>query len=491
MASDNYSLHLFEEDGPPLTPLVNGIDPLVLEEKVNRVFGNVAIDKRRLPASKLQSRGIPGYVAEWVLESKAPGRGPLSAEEAASVLEWAGRVVPRSAEGNLIRNRLLNGESVKILTLVQVDVNLGGKTPQRVAKLPMIGEEKAQITDALVEKYPALLKQGMWGVAELVFFREQGIVVTAFQPMQATVDLDRWREARREFSLAEWRSLLLLTMGYNPAAYTPEQQMLVLARLLPIVQKNVHLMELAPRGTGKSYVYENISPMVRLISGGNVSPAVLFYNAATKLPGLLARYAVVVLDEVQLTKFDNPAEIVSGLQTYLANGNILRADGQVASDCGFVMLANITFDADMRPTHDPLVSELPTFLQGSAFLDRIKGLVPGWEIPKLSPGAFAQQSGLKSDYFSDILLGLRQELTIDAYCVEHVNLGADSYQRNQESVRALASGYMKLLFPHGEVTASDFQKYCYEPAVKLRQGVWDQLYTIDAEYRQYGRSVTQ
>ena len=492
MASDNYSLHLFEEDSPPLTPLVNGIDPAALEEKVNRVFGNVAIDKRRLPASKLRDRGIPAYVAEWVLESKAPGRGPLSPEDAAKVLEWASRVVPKPDEGNLIRNRLLNGESVKILTPVQVYVNLSGKTPQRVAKLPMIGEEKAQITDALVDAYPALLKQGMWGVAELVFFREQGIVVTAFQPMQATVDLDRWREARREFSLAEWRSLLLLTMGYNPAAYTPEQQMLVLARLLPLVQKNVHLMELAPKGTGKSYVYENISPLVRLISGGNVSPAVLFVNNMTNQPGLLARYAVVVLDEVQTTKFESPAQIVSGLKGYLANGKISHGGKhEMGSDCGFVMLANITLDADMRPTRDPLVSELPSFLQETAFLDRIKGLVPGWEIPKLTPNSFAQQSGLKADYFSDILLLLRQELTIDAYCTSHINLGPHAFQRNQESVRSLASGYMKLLFPHGEVTAADFQKYCYEPAVKLRQGIWDLLYTIDAEYRQYGRSVTQ
>jgi ATP-dependent Lon protease len=491
MASNNDEYYgLFDEVVPGLPNLVHGVNMENLEVKVEHVFGNVSIDKRRLPASKLQSRGIPGYVAEWVLESRVPGRGPLSTEDASKVLEWAARVVPKADEGNLIRNRLLNGEAVRILTPVQVEVNLTGKKAERVAKLPMIGEERAQIAEHLLESYPALLQQGMWGVAQLIYIRDQGIVITEFQPMQATVDIARWREARREFNLPEWRALLLLTMGYNPAAYSPEAQLLVLARLLPIVQKNVHLMELAPKGTGKSYVYENISPLVRLISGGNVSPAVLFVNNQTNQPGILARYAVVVLDEVQTLKFENPAEIVGGLKGYLANGKISRGGKhEMASDCGFVLLANITLRADMSPAREIVVSELPVFLQETAFLDRIRGLIPGWEIPKLSPKSFAEQSGLKADYFSDILLSLRQDLEIDAYCARNIQLGPEAYQRNQESVRALASGYMKLLFPDGEVSEAEFKKYCVDPAIKLRQGVWDQLYTLDPEYRKYGRYV--
>ncbi|RZK28475.1 MAG: BREX system Lon protease-like protein BrxL, partial [Hymenobacter sp.] len=116
--------------------------------------------------------------------------------------------------------------------------------------------------------------------------------------------------------------------------------------------------------------------------------------------------------------------------------------------------------------------------------------IPGWEIPKLSPASFAEQSGLKADYFSDILLLLRQELETDAYCARHIQLGPDAYQRSQESIRALASGYMKLLFPHGEVSDADFKKYCVQPATDLRQGVWDQLYNLDPEYRKYGQFVT-
>ena len=205
------------------------------------------------------------------------------------------------------------GQSVKLLMPVQVDVIINKTRQERIAKLPNIGIFDAQISDDVVERNPALLKQGMWGVTELLKVSD-GVAVTGFRPMQASVDLNGWKAARREFTLEEWRSLLLLSMGYNPAAFTAGEALLLLCRLLPLVQKNMHLMELAPKGTGKSYIFENISPQVRLVSGGNISPAVLFVNNVNAMPGLLARYAVVVLDEVQTLKFDKPEEIVGGPQ---------------------------------------------------------------------------------------------------------------------------------------------------------------------------------
>ena len=139
---------------------------------------------------------------------------------------------------------------------------------------------------------------------------------------------------------------------------------------------------LAPKGTGKSYVLENLSPKVRLISGGNVSPAVLFVNNSTGQWGLLARFAVVVLDEVQTLKFERPKEIIGGLKGYLANGRIARAGlHRTSSDCGLVLLANIGLDSQQRPTADLLVNELPSFMQESAFLDRLKGILPGGSFP--------------------------------------------------------------------------------------------------------------
>lgn len=460
------------------------------DQKVQQVFGRLAIDKRRLPMSQLQKRGVPAYVAEWLLDSVVPGTGPLTQAEAAKVQQWASRFIPGPSENNLIKNRLLDGEIVKLLTPVQVDVELTRRRQERVAKMTLLGISDGFIGDMIVQQYPDLLNQGMWGVVEIAN-TQQGVTVTSFKPMQAVVNLGLYKEARRQFTLAEWRSLMLTSMGYNSEAFNEDEQLLLLCRLLPLVQKNMHMMELAPKGTGKSYVYENISPRVRLISGGNVSPAVLFVNNMSGQWGLLARYAVVVLDEVQTLKFEKPDEIIGGLKGFLANGRLTRGGlHETASDCGLVLLANIALDSQQRPIMEPLVRELPEFLQETAFLDRIRALIPGWKIRKLSSECFAQGAGLKSDFFGDALYALRDDLEHDQRVARRIQLvGNKVYKRNEDSVRAIATGLEKILFPHGEVSDAELERYCVLPAQRLRQYVWEQLQNLDAEYRQYESEI--
>jgi len=463
-----------------------------LNDKIREVFGQLSIDKRRLLMSQLQKRGIPAYVAEWVLETLVPGVGPLTPEEAHKVQEWARRVIPGPNEQNVIKHKIAQGETVRVLTPVQAEVDLSRKKKApHFARLALLGIDEAAISNELLNQYPDLLRQGLWGVTEVSQLSD-GPAILSFKPMQASVNLDLFKEARKAFNLEEWRSLLLITMGYVPSAFTEEEQTLLLCRLLPLVQKNMHLMELAPKGTGKSYIYENISPKVRLVSGGNVSPAVLFVNNATGYWGLLARLAVVVLDEVQTLRFEKPEEIVGGLKGYLANGKLTRGGlHETSSDCGLVLLANITLDEYQRPMREVIVEELPEFLQETAFLDRMRGLIPGWKLPKLSShfliGPQTELAvGLKSDFFGDVLLSLRDDFSSDQYCARKIKLkGERPYRRNEESVRAIASGLMKLQFPHGELSIEDFERYCLKPALELRQLVWSQLYILDGEYRQY------
>jgi len=461
-----------------------------LAKKVRRVFGDLVIDKRRLPASQLQKRGVPAYVGEWILDTLVPGDGVLTAEDASKVQHWAGKFIPGPGDSNLIKNRLLDGEIVKLLTPVQVDVELTRRRQERVAKMSLLGIGDAFVADILVQKYPDLLNQGMWGIVQLSNTQD-GVILDSFKPMQASVNLELYKEARQEFSLTEWRALMLNSMGYNPAAFTEDEQMLLLCRLLPLVQKNMHMIELAPKGTGKSYIYENVSPRVRLISGGNVSPAVLFVNNMSGQWGLLARYSVVVLDEVQTLKFERPEEIVGGLKGFLANGRLTRGGlHETASDCSMVMLANITLDSQQQPLSEPLVRELPVFLQETAFLDRIRALIPGWKVRKLSGECFARSIGLKSDFFGDALIALRNDLDHDQRCARKIQLiGNKVYKRNEDSVRSIASGLLKILFPHGVVSDLEFERYCVSPAKMLRQYIWNQLQVLDAEYRQYESTI--
>lgn len=471
-------------------PVGTGLPFETLDEKVRRVFGNLSIDKRRLPMSQLQKRGVPAYVAEWVIDSVVPGQGLLSQEDAMKLQQWAGRFIPGPGDANLIKNRLLNGEVVKVLTAVQVDVELTRRRQERVAKMGLIGISDAYISDGLIDQNPDLLNQGMWGVVELTTTKE-GVTVNSFRPMQAKVNLKIYKDARREFTLEEWRCLMLSSMGYNASAFDEEEQTYLLCRLLPLVQKNMHMMELAPKGTGKSYVYENINPRVRLVSGGNVSPAVLFVNNMTNQWGLLARYSVVVLDEVQTLKFDRPEEIIGGLKGFLANGRLTRGGlHETSSDAGLVLLANITLDNKQRPVMEPLVKELPPFLQETAFLDRMRALIPGWRIRKLSGDCFAQGVGLKSDFFGDALILLRNDLDADQMSARRVQLvGSKVYKRNEDSVRAIVSGLAKILFPHGQLSDDEFEQFCVRPAQALRQNIWDQLRYLDAEYRQYESDI--
>ena len=346
------------------------------------------------------------------------------------------------------------------------------------------------IPDDIVQAFPDLLNQGMWGIVEIANTQE-GVAISTFKPMQASVNLQMFKEARREFSLEEWRDLVLISMGYNPAVFSEDEQMLLISRLLPLVQKSMHMMELAPKGTGKSYIYENISSRVRLISGGNISPAVMFVNNMSGQWGLLARYSVVVLDEIQTLKFEKPEEIVGGLKGFLANGKMTRGGlHETASDCGLVMLANISLDSQQRPMVEPLVRELPPFLQETAFLDRLKALIPGWKIRKLSSDCFSLGIGLKSDFFGDALLALRNDLEPDQRCTRRIQLrGSKIYKRNEDAVRSIASGLLKILFPHGEITDLEFEYYCVRPARVLRQYIWSQLQALDAEYRQYESEI--
>ena len=413
----------------------------------------------------------------------------ITPEEGNKVQEWAARNIPGADDQNIIKDRLLRGEIVKILTPVQVEITLKRSKQERVAKLSLLGINDAHIPDDIVSQHPALLKEGMWGVTELIN-TEDGVSVARFKPMQAAVNLELYKSARSQFTVDEWRALMLLSMGYNPDAYSLDAQLLMLARLLPLVQKNMTLAELAPKGTGKSYVYENISPRVRLLTS-DISPAVLFVNNASGQWGLLARYSVVVLDEIHKMRFTDPEGIVAGLQGYLANGELTRGGlHRTASDCGLVILANVALDDQQRPSVEPVIKELPDFLQETAFIDRIKGIIPGWRLPKLSNDCLAYTVGLKSDFFGDALIELRNDLSADQTCTRRIRLAGDRpYIRNEDAVRAIASGMMKILFPDGKVTEQEFCKYCLNPAKELRQLVWDQLYVLDGEYRQYSSEL--
>ncbi len=456
---------------------------LIEDQKVREVFGPLAMDKRRLPSSGLTKLGVPSYVGEWILEEIVPGTGSLSEEELGTLGQFTEQMLPRRNEQNVYRNRLLTGDVLPLLAYMSVEVDITRSKQDRSAKIPALGFHDCWISDSIIQNNEALLRQGMWGIVELVSSKD-GIQVAGFDPMQATVDLKQFCQKRKEFDADEWRGLMLTSCGYNPSAYSVTQQIWILCRLLPIVQKNTHIMELAPKGTGKSFIYENISPRVYLTSG-NITPAVLFFNNATQQPGLLARYDVVVIDEVQRLKLSMPEEVISNLKTYLANGRIRRGGkADIPSDCGLVLLANISLNQDQQPDSEMVIQELPKFMHETAFLDRFRGILPGWKIPKFHQECIASGVGLKADLFSDTLTAMRFETYYDEWVRTRLRFPDNTPIRDQEAIVGNASGLIKILYPDLKVSDDAFNNYCLQPAIEMRQIVRTQLWQLDEEYRQ-------
>ena len=459
--------------------------PLPYEPIARQAFAEVTVDKGLTRSLRLEERGIPTFVAEWLVDReqrRQPGADVAALD--AGVRAFVADHLPRKEHKERLRNRLLNGEVLSVLDNFRATVDL--RRERRLVEIPSL-DEKGEVDPAVVDQFEGLLGGGLWGAGKLVYVQptasEKGAVwLRAFNPLQAAdVDPAYYRAQRARFSVEDWSALMVSSMGYNPAVYdTPRLRTLLLSRLLPLAQRRLNLIELAPKGTGKSFVFSNLSRHARVVSGGKVSAPVLFYNNATNEPGLLTRYATLVFDEAQTISFDNPGEVVGILKDYMESGRFTRGRQSASADCGVVFLGNIQMAGD-RPLRPVYFEELPTFLQETAFITRIHGFVPGWEIPKIRSDSPAEGVALKADYFSEVLHGLRDDGAYDGYVERHARLSGEGSgnMRNATAVKRLAAGYLKLFFPDLAPSPSEFEAFCLRPAVELRQRVCEQLSQLD------------
>jgi len=466
-------------------------------EHVRKVFGNLSIDKTRLPSSGLTGAGVPSFVAEWLLDKIVPGDGVLTSPELDKINTFISKAFPRKDDANVIKFNLTQGNVEKLIALLKVRVKLEqgqGVIPDPLAHIPVLNMNSCSIPTDLIERHKMLLRQGIWGKISLGLMPDGTPEIIDFDPFQCSnVDLQAYADCRAQFSTDQWRDLMFCSMGYNPEhpSYTTEAKTWVLARLLPLVEANYHVMELAPKGTGKSYVYENISSKVSLVSGGKITRAQLFFNGRTRDVGILGRHDVVVLDEVQSLTFDNPDEMVGPLKTYLASNRYnCGGFGDISSDCSLTLLANIELDTDLQPRNpDYLVADLPSFFSETALLDRFAGIIPGWEIPKFTREMAASQVGLKMDFFGEALLSLRRDNRYFAYAQQHIQFDKTATIRDQNAITKSAAGFLKILYPHLELTTMDFDRDCLRPACRLRQAIRSSEYYLDDEFHQFGRDI--
>jgi ATP-dependent Lon protease len=458
------------------------------EQKALDNYGALVINKSFARKAGFGSRAIPVYVREWIVAHYVGDSPDLTDDARAKIAEFVRKYVPDKSERETIKNQLYEQMDVKLLDdySVQVDLAKG----DRYLAIPFLDLNKAVVPPNIVRDNEMLLSSGIWGVGTLTYAPpgEDGpgqVILRTFVPFQlASLDLDYFVSRRRDFTAQEWIDFIVNSMGFNHHIYTERQKILLIARLIPMVEPRYNLIELAPKGTGKSFVFENMSRYVTIRSGAITAP-VLFYNDARKAPGLITRFDCVVIDEAQKVKGDRSGELTALLKSYLEAGRFGRGSaGSVSAECGIAILANIDLDENKRPLHEVigLFRDFPNFLRETAFLDRFSGLLPGWDLPRITKDTPSVCFGLKGDIFGEILHLMRGDISYRDYVKTNMALQDCDDMRDSRAIESGATGLLKILFPDKAPTEQDFYRFCVNPALEMRQRVRDELSKLDREY---------
>lgn len=461
------------------------------ESKAKDYYGEVVINKGLMGKAGFGARAIPVYVGEWIISQFMDG-DELTEDGRTEIVNTISKYLPQKADKNTILNRLMEQEEVRILDDFRVNVNLERHTHD--LSIPLLDVSNGMVQKDIIDNNSMLLKTGMWGLGTLRYVPPDGedvkkgqVWMVEFKAFQTPgVDLDYFRDSRKHFDIDEWIDLLVSSCQFNPDVHRLSQKLLLLSRIIPLVEPRVNITELAPKGTGKSFVFDNISRYAAVIPGGKLSAPALFFNSNTKQIGLIPRYDVVVIDEIQKIHTDASGEAMAALKMYLESGRYRRATGSLGtSESGFVMLGNITLGSNRLPLYesDGIFKELPSALQESAFIDRIHGLIEGWFMPRVSRNTPSRTLGFKGDFFSEVLHELRVDLRYADYVSQSLHLPQCEDMRDNKAIARLAEGFLKLLFPDLVLSEEEFITYCVNPAVRMRQQIRDELSKIDQEYK--------
>ena len=477
-----------------------------MSDKLRDCFEEMAVYKNLDEMSFLKTLKLPSFLRDWVLKQFEDDNGKFDVED---LLSFVNTYMPRKEDWLSIKNRISKEyERVKLLTRIDVDIDI--KTGTVSFELPDYGltNKETVIEDTIWDNVKDELIRGseIWGIVELGYRPPDDSVkpkitgkikltdFTSFTPY--SVDLGFYNDVRSDFSTAEWIDVLLGAMDYNPNGYKDEHEKLaMLQRLLPFVEKNLNIIELAPKGTGKSYVFGNISKYGLLVDGGTVSRPKMFYDKARRTTGFIVGHDYVAIDEVKKVQFTNVSEMQSIFQGYMENNGKCTVDGfTVTSDAGIVFLGNI--EQNNMDEYKNMLTELPSLFKESALVDRMHGFIKGWDIPPMKPELKVSGWALNTEYFCSILHLLRDDISYRAIVDNLVQTSDSAYERHVEAVKRLSTAYLKLFFPNvrsaKDVDLHEFERYCLRPAKKMRGIIQKQLEILDPdEYRKPAKQMPQ
>ena len=434
---------------------------------------------------------VPTYVVEFLLGRYCASTDQDEINEGLEVVQRQLKAkTVKAGEEELFKARARENGEVKIIDLITA--RLDAKTDSYIAPLPSVRLTNVRISPELVNEHERMLTGGFYAeitlnydatIAQESNGRPFGIESLREIQLSKRDLLDRLAEARKSFTTAEWKELLLRSIGIEPSGLSNRQRDAFILRMVPFVERNFNLVELGPRGTGKSHLFQQVSPYAHLISGGKATVARMFVNNATGQRGLVCQYDVVCFDEVSGISFDQK-DGVNIMKGYMESGEFSRGKESIRADGSIVLVGNFDVDVEYQQRIGHLFGPMPPEMKNdTAFMDRIHAYLPGWDVPKINKDLLTNHFGLVSDFLSECWDQLRNQNRINLIQGK-VFFGGALSGRDTNAVNKTISGLLKLLYP-GEFEVSDEDiEWAVHIAMEARRRVKEQQKRIGAaEFR--------
>lgn len=457
-----------------------------LDLKINELAAGKVV--RKDLTQKVKGNAIvPNYVLEYLL-----GQYCASDQEETidAGIETVKSIIARHFvyrdEAESVKSTIREKGTHRIID--KLSVKLNDRADRYEARFSNLGLQGVPIADDIVKQNPKLLSEGVWSLINMSYFavEERNTlpwIIDTVKPIQISqVDLEEYKTMRGQFSNQEWMDFLMQSIGLNPDEFSTRSKLIQLSRLIPFTENNYNLIELGPKGTGKSHIFSELSPHGILISGGEISKAKLFVNNSSGNIGLVGYWDVITYDEFAGRTKKVDRGLVDIMKNYMANKSFSRGTDVYQAEASMVFVGNTDDSVFRMMKNSHLFDALPKDYHDSAFLDRVHSYLPGWEVAKLRNELFTQDFGFIVDYIAEVLKNLRKEDHSKLY-QKYFTLSNTITTRDKTAIEKTFSGLIKILYPNLNVTKEDV-KLILEFAIECRKRVKNQLVVIDNTFRE-------
>ncbi|MCT0214369.1 BREX system Lon protease-like protein BrxL [Synechococcus sp. CS-1326] len=463
----------------------SGRTPSPLDQKILEHFPGLVV-RKDLTTELKQNAVVPTYVLEYLLGQHCATDDPtLIAEGLETVRRILAKHYVHRNQAELVKSTIKERGTHKVIDKLTVELNDKGGFYE--VEFTNLGLKKVPIAVDFIKRYPKLLVGGIWAITDVEYElpadpKASPWQISSVKPIQvAGVNHDEFLAARAQFSTDEWMDVLMQSVGFNPEHFSRRAKLLTLIRLIPYCERNYNLLELGPKGTGKSHIFAEFSPHGMLISGSEVTAPKLFVSNANGKIGLVGYWDCICFDEFAGKDKKVDKTLVDIMKNYMANRTFSRGIEQLTAEASMVFMGNTQKSVAYMLKHSHFYEPLPDKYIDSAFLDRIHAFNPGWEVAPVRHELFCTGYGFVVDYIAEVLKHLRTEDYTGLY-KQHFEISSEVSTRDQTGFEKTFSGLMKILHPNGKATPEEIAELL-EFAMECRRRVREQILRIDDTFR--------